>query len=39
MTNITKRFWHEELGSAVVDWAVFGAGVLSLSVAVVSTIV
>ncbi len=38
MRTISKRFWNEETGSSVVDWAIFGAGVVSLSVAVVSTI-
>jgi len=39
MAAITKRFWNEELGNSVVDWAIFGAGAMSLGVAVVSTLV
>ena len=39
MSTITKRFWNDEMGSSVVDWAIFGAGVLSLGVAVVATVV
>jgi len=39
MSTLTKRFWNDELGSSVVDWAIFGAGVMSLGVAVVSTLV
>ena len=39
MEMILNRFWNDELGSSVVDWAIFGAGALSLSVALVSTIV
>lgn len=38
MDAIINRFWNDELGSAVVDWAIFGAGALSLGVAVISTI-
>ena len=38
MKNIVHRFWNEELGSSVVDWCVLGAGVVSLSVAVVTTL-
>ncbi len=39
MTPIVNRFWNDEMGSAVVDWAVFGAGALSLGVALISTLV
>ncbi len=38
MTAFTKRFWNESLGSSIVDWAVFAAGVMSLGIAMVSTI-
>ena len=38
MKLIVDRFWNDELGSSVVDWAVFGAGVVSLGVALVSTL-
>jgi len=38
MRYIAKRVWNDELGSALVDWAVLGAGVMSLSVAVVTTV-
>ncbi len=39
MRIIRKRFWNDELGSAVVDWCILGVGVMSLSVAVVTTLV
>lgn len=39
MKTISKRFWHDEMGSAVVDWCIFGAGTVSLGVALVSTLV
>ena len=39
MKAIKKTFWNDELGSAVIDWCVLGAGVMSLSVAVVTTLV
>ncbi len=39
MKTIANRFWNDELGSSVVDWAIFGAGVLSLGVALASTLV
>ncbi len=38
MRYIAKQVWHDELGSALVDWAVLGAGVMSLSVALVTTL-
>ena len=38
MKVILDRFWHEELGSSVVDWTILGAGILSLGVALVSTL-
>ena len=38
MKMIVDRFWNDELGSSVVDWAIFGAGVVSLGVALVSTL-
>jgi len=38
MQNIIQRFWNDELGSSLIDWCVFGAGVVSLSVAVVTTL-
>ncbi len=38
MTTITRRFWNDELGNAVVDWAIFGAGAVSLGVALVAVI-
>lgn len=38
MQTIKKRIWNDELGSTVVDWCILGAGVVSLSVAVVSTL-
>jgi len=39
MQHITKRIWNDEMGSAVVDWAVLGAGFTSLALAVVTTLV
>jgi len=38
MQNLIQRFWNDELGSSLIDWCVFGAGVVSLSVAVVTTL-
>jgi Flp pilus assembly pilin Flp len=38
MQNFVQRFWNDELGSSVIDWFVLGAGVASLSVAVVTTL-
>lgn len=38
MTNITRRFWNDELGNGAVDWAIFGAGVVSLGVALVTAL-
>jgi len=38
MNAILQRFWNDELGSGLVDWCFFGAGVASLGVAVVSTL-
>ena len=39
MQTLKKTFWNDEVGSALVDWCVLGAGVMSLSVAVVTTLV
>lgn len=39
MQTISKRFWNDEMGSAVVDWCVLGAGVTSLAVAMITTLV
>lgn len=39
METLMKRFWNDELGSAFVDWCIFGAGAVSLGVAVVSTVI
>ena len=39
MQAIRKKIWNDDLGSAVVDWCIFGVGVMSLSVAVVTTLV
>jgi len=39
MTQVINRFWNDELGSSVVDWAIFGVGAVSLGVAVISTLV
>ena len=33
-----RYFWNDDLGSTLVDWYVFGAGVLSLAVAVAFTL-
>jgi len=33
-----RYFWNDQLGSAFIDWCVFGAGVMSLGVAVVLTL-
>lgn len=38
MQTISKKIWNDELGSSFVDWCVFGAGVASLSVAMVTTL-
>jgi len=38
MRTIIKRFWTDELGSSMIDWAVFGAGAAALSTAIVSVI-
>jgi Flp pilus assembly pilin Flp len=38
MNIILNRFWNDQLGSSVVDWAILGAGVVSLGVALVSTL-
>lgn len=38
MQHIVNRFWNDDLGSTVVDWCILGAGVVSLSVAVVATL-
>ena len=38
MQHIIKRVWNDELGSAAVDWAVLGAGVTSLALAVTTTL-
>ncbi len=38
LQTITNRFWNEELGSSVVDWAIFGAGIGSLGLAVITTL-
>jgi hypothetical protein len=38
MKIIVDRIWNDELGSATVDWLVFGAGVVSLGVALVSAV-
>ena len=38
MKQIVSRFWNDELGSSVVDWMIFGTGVVSLGVALVSTV-
>ncbi len=38
MEKFLRHFWNDELGSAVVDWMVLGAGIVSLSVAVVTTL-
>jgi Flp pilus assembly pilin Flp len=38
MEKFLRRFWNDELGSAVVDWMVLGAGIVSLSVAVATTL-
>lgn len=39
MSTITRRYWNDELGSALVDWCFFGAGIVSLSVALVATVI
>lgn len=39
MRLIAGKIWNDEVGSALVDWAVLGAGVMSLTVAVVTTLV
>ncbi len=39
MKHIADRIWNDELGSTTVDWMVFGAGIVSLGVALVSAIV
>lgn len=38
MERFARKFWNDELGSAVVDWMVLGAGIVSLTVAVVTTL-
>ncbi len=38
MQTISKRIWNDKMGSATVDWCVFGTGVVSLSVAMVTTL-
>ena len=38
MQSFVQRFWNDEMGSSVVDWCILGAGVASLSVAVVTTL-
>ncbi len=38
MERFLRHFWNDELGSAVVDWTIFGAGIVSLSVAVVTAV-
>lgn len=38
MNMLLNRFWNDQLGSSVVDWAILGVGVVSLGVALVSTL-
>lgn len=38
MKKVVGKFWNDELGSVVLDWAVLAAGIGSLTVAVVTTI-
>jgi len=38
MEHFARRFWNDELGSAVVDWLILATGIVSLSVAVVTTL-
>lgn len=38
MNKLLTRFWNDELGSAVIDWCILGAGASSLLVAVVTTL-
>lgn len=39
MKKLIERFANEELGNAVVDWTVFGAGAILLLVAVTATMI
>jgi len=38
MNKLLRHFWNDEVGSAVVDWCVLGAGATSLIVAVVTSL-
>jgi len=38
MKTLLNRFWNDEIGSATLDWFVFGTGLASLGVALTATI-
>lgn len=38
LNKLLQRFWNDEMGSAVMDWCILGAGASSLVVAIVTTL-
>lgn len=36
MAKLIERYWDDEIGSSTVDWLVLGAGILSLSAALIA---
>ncbi len=38
LNKLLQRFWNDEMGSAVMDWCILGAGAGSLVVAIVTSL-